>query len=225
MAYSSNDLPRSTPPCIDSNAADVASQAGKRRSATAAGPALSDRLERFIAFEPMSGCWLWTGTSSRKGYGGFDRRGAHRVAYETLRGPIPVGLTLDHLCRTPACVNPDHLEPVTMQINVLRGTGPTAINARATSCPKGHPYDPANTVVYFQAGSIHRRCRTCKADQLRESAIKRSARRLASGLCVRCGKQSLTSTHSCTTCLADTAKRVAAAKSRRRALKAYEVRP
>lgn len=79
---------------------------------------------------PLSGnCWLWTAGSMPAGYGNFMHKhennkpswiGAHRYAYEAIVGSIPDGLTLDHLCRTPACVNPDHLEPVTKAENTRR---------------------------------------------------------------------------------------------------------
>jgi len=74
-------------------------------------------------------CWLWTDRPNRFGYGRFSRRAApgverrvlaHRFAYELFEGPIPDGLTLDHLCETPACVRPEHLEPVTNAENVRR---------------------------------------------------------------------------------------------------------
>ena len=70
-------------------------------------------------------CWLWQGRPNRFGYGQFRGiRGrmimAHRFAYVLLRGPIPAGLTLDHLCETPACVRPSHLEPVTNSENLRR---------------------------------------------------------------------------------------------------------
>src|SRR5690606_41377855 len=45
---------------------------------------------------------------------------AHRVAWELLMGPIPEGLTIDHLCHNKLCVNPDHLEPVTFGENASR---------------------------------------------------------------------------------------------------------
>jgi hypothetical protein len=69
-----------------------------------------------------SGCWIWQRYINRHGYGRLARGGkrgtprqlAHRWYYERLVGPIPDGLELDHLCRNRACVNPDHLEPVTM---------------------------------------------------------------------------------------------------------------
>jgi hypothetical protein len=72
-----------------------------------------------------SGCWLWTGEMNRNGYGRVRSDGkrvmAHRRAWELLRGPIPTGLVLDHLCRNRHCCNPAHLEPVTVRENTLRG--------------------------------------------------------------------------------------------------------
>ena len=93
-----------------------------------------------------SGCWEWTGCKIWNGYGRIHqiidgKRKmilAHRAVYEILVGPIPEGLTLDHLCRNRSCVNPAHLEAITMRDNVLRGVGPTAINARKTHCINGH---------------------------------------------------------------------------------------
>lgn len=107
-------------------------------------------------------CWLWTGGKTGSGYGIFGIQGrdwlAHRFAYQLLVGPIPTGFTLDHLCRIPLCVNPDHLESVTQQENTLRGIGPAAQNARKTHCPFNHPYDLLNTDFRARGG---RRCRTC----------------------------------------------------------------
>lgn len=74
-----------------------------------------------------TGCWLWQRAKDVYGYGVLQKsanrphRLAHRLIYERHKGPIPPGLTLDHLCRNPGCVNPDHLEPVTHKVNVHRG--------------------------------------------------------------------------------------------------------
>jgi hypothetical protein len=84
---------------------------------------------------------------------------AHRVSYERYVGPIPEGAHLDHLCRNRACVNPEHLEPVSVQTNILRGVSPSAVNAAKTECLRGHPFDDENTYV-CPAGK--RRCRACK---------------------------------------------------------------
>lgn len=85
--------------------------------------------ERFWPKVDASGdCWEWTGARNPEGYGriGAGRRGsatlhAHRVAWELLVGPVPAHLELDHLCRNPRCVNPDHLEPVSRTENIRRG--------------------------------------------------------------------------------------------------------
>jgi hypothetical protein len=120
--------------------------------------------QRFWAKVDKSGdCWQWTAAKCSRGYGAFgvDRkpRRAHRVAYELVVGPIPDGLELDHLCRNPSCVNPEHLEPVTHRENMRRGTGVFGVNARKTHCNSGHLYDEANT-IWEPNGS--RRCRMCK---------------------------------------------------------------
>jgi hypothetical protein len=118
-------------------------------------------------------CWLWRPPLTPAGYGQFfptkgTRMLAHRFAYELLVGPIPQGLTLDHLCRVRNCVNPEHLEPVTIGVNGRRGNSPWAINARKTHCPKGHEYDEANTYVSPQG---RRLCRACHREYQR---IRRS---------------------------------------------------
>jgi len=71
-----------------------------------------------------NGCWTWTGSTSRRGYGQLQVNGhvvrAHRHVYGLMVGPIPAGMTLDHLCGNKPCVNPAHLEPVTARENWLR---------------------------------------------------------------------------------------------------------
>ena len=96
-------------------------------------------LEERTMWEPMSGCRLWLGPWDGL-YGTIGQKKAHRVAYEHIKGPIPEGLVLDHLCRVTICINPNHLEPVTDLMNIRRGMG----NASKTHCPQGHPYDGEN---------------------------------------------------------------------------------
>lgn len=121
------------------------------------------------------GCWTWTAHLNRSGYGVFGMDGritklAHRWSYESIKGVIPDGLQLDHLCRVRSCVNPDHLEPVTAQENIRRS--PIHYGSR-THCHNGHEYTPGNTLVRSDGG---RRCGTCKTEYTRRSR-KRVAER------------------------------------------------
>lgn len=125
--------------------------------------------ERFWAKVDKSGeCWIWTGAIQPEGYGVFragDGRTvrAHRFSYELANGPIPVGLVLDHLCRTPPCVSPFHLEAVTNRVNVVvrSVTSASALHAAQTHCKRGHLFDDANTAIVPGQHGPHRRCREC----------------------------------------------------------------
>lgn len=112
-----------------------------------------------------NGCWEWVGGLNSNGYGkmklGKASAGAHRVVYEMHRGPIPEGLHLDHLCRKPDCVNPDHLEPVTNRENMMRGENFAAKNAAKTHCHRGHPFEGDNLIV-IKRSTPGRNCRTCR---------------------------------------------------------------
>lgn len=93
----------------------------------------------------LEACWVWE--SHAKGLYveirvNKKRQGVHRHVYEMLCGPIPKGLTIDHLCRNERCVRPSHLEAVPQGVNSLRGFGLHGVNARKVRCPKGHPLPP-----------------------------------------------------------------------------------
>jgi HNH endonuclease len=75
-----------------------------------------------------AGCWEWTGAITGGECGGYPciridghTLGAHRVSYALFKGEIPDGLEPDHTCKNRKCINPDHLEAVTHQVNVRRG--------------------------------------------------------------------------------------------------------
>lgn len=102
-------------------------------------------------------CWLWNGAKGQSGHGQFWNGNrlvqAHRISYEWSVGAIPKGLTIDHICQTPPCVNPDHLQVMSMMDNVLLGS-----KVQNTHCPNGHPFSKENTFYIKTARS----CRICK---------------------------------------------------------------
>lgn len=151
--------------------------------------------ERFLEKVQKTGsCWLWKASVDPNGYGKFcyfhkgkSQSGyAHRFAFEFFNGiKISDDKEIDHLCRVPGCVNPEHLQAVTHQENVLRGDvphlkqlypeirrgrGPRAFGGK---CRNGHDWIPENVRSY----SGIRRCITCQRD-----AWKRKYRRKMAAL-------------------------------------------
>jgi HNH endonuclease len=108
-------------------------------------------------------CWLWQGAIQSRGYGSFGPGGksrsalAHRISYELAYGVVPPGLTLDHLCRVRACVNPRHLEPVTLEENSRRGSP----NTGKVACKRGHILSGDNLILRKDG---RRWCRACKRE-------------------------------------------------------------
>ena len=131
------------------------------------GPAPRPAIERFWEKVDKRGpdeCWEWQGTLY-KGYGSFHmERGfattAQRASHLLLKGPIPEGYEVDHLCKNPACVNPAHLEAVPPVVNLMRSDAPCAQNARKTHCKRGHEFTDANT--YIEPPNGTRRCLICR---------------------------------------------------------------
>jgi hypothetical protein len=120
-------------------------------------------------------CWLWAGGFHSEGYGicrvkidgKWCEERAHRLMYENMVGKIPVGLVIDHLCRVKSCINPLHLETVTIGENVLRGTGTSAQNAKKSHCPRGHEYDTRQRAH----GGFMRGCSVCVRAKARARAL------------------------------------------------------
>lgn len=146
-------------------------------------PAKPSPIEHMLAHVAItsSGCWEWLGARSDTGYGHFRVDGreqyVHRLSYEHFIGPIPDGLTIDHVwargCVSRACCNPAHLEAVTYRVNVLRGNGMSARHARQIECVNGHPLSGSNLYIPPRGG---RMCRQCQRERNRLTAARRRAR-------------------------------------------------
>ena len=142
-----------------------------------------DTLDRVLGrcVETEAGCWEYTGMI-HDGYGVLGAtpaegtRRVHRIVWIRLRGPVPDGLVLDHLCRNRACCNPEHMEPVPQGENIRRGMTGAAASARhakRTHCARGHAFTEGNT-YRRQDG---RRCRTCSLERRRRERLDGPAAR------------------------------------------------
>jgi len=126
-------------------------------------------FEKHAWGDPNSGCWIWSLTLDKRGYGqisiGSTKDGTarvvkpHRLAWELYRGPLQNGVNIDHrVCRNKWCVNPWHLALCTKLENAEQPDGMIGIKRAKTHCPHGHPYSGDNLYVTSQG---FRQCIAC----------------------------------------------------------------
>lgn len=147
--------------CHRESARKAMEKARRTRANQIIYPQSQTELKRFFEKVDQSGdCWVWIGVLQNRGYGAITIRGtnvlAHRASYLIVHGSIPNELELDHLCRNRACVNPEHLEPVTHQENMRRSP---LRQTKLVRCGRGH-----DNWVEYPSG---RKCRTCGRDRKR----------------------------------------------------------
>lgn len=119
-------------------------------------------------------CFIWQGSTTLDGYAEVKIQGkklrAHRVIYAEVVGDIPDGYHIDHLCHVVGCINPDHLEPVTLIENNRRRR---MAQKTETHCARGH--DASNRNKYGD-------CRICKRDNERRRCHERTLRNRPTGM-------------------------------------------
>lgn len=160
-------------------------------------PVMDTTIERFYRHVDRNGpvaqhrpdlgpCHLWTASCFGSGYGQFKvaykNWRAHRWLWLETRGPVPERRVLDHFaCDNRACVNLDHLRPVTERENLLRSqTTVAAVNRAKTHCPQGHPYSGDNLVIREKDNA--RICVACRARVSRESQQRKRDREKAAAV-------------------------------------------
>jgi hypothetical protein len=144
-------------------------------------PKQSPESRFWAKVQKTDGCWLWVGSRMGSGYGQFgyaagDLRMAHRMAYEFVKGTIPDGLDIDHLCRNRSCVKPDHLEAVTHRENMVRGETFAARNATKTHCKNGHPLSGSNLINQARGDRVCRICANARVRELKRTNPEYKAR-------------------------------------------------
>lgn len=139
---------------------------------------MKTQLERFMEkVKKLDSCWIWMGSNNGVGYGEIRINNkkvyAHRWSVENLSDrKIPDGMQIDHLCRNPSCVNPDHLEIVTSAMNVRRGLVAGKHPERMKEyCSNGHLY---SKYEYQRPDGKGRNCAECVRNRAREYARRKN---------------------------------------------------
>jgi hypothetical protein len=155
---------------LDTSAAPLTTHQPDRSRSTMAALKLTPYERVMARCVRQGGCLVWQGARTSNGYGqiAISRRTVrvHRLVYEHCIGPIPDGLTIDHVaargCTSRACCEISHLQAVTRGENALRGTGPTAANATKTHCPQGHELTGDNLRRSALLRRSRRECNICR---------------------------------------------------------------
>lgn len=158
-------------------------------------PKGSEEFRFWFRVDKSADCWTWT---AARGAGKFDYGyfwtdskklvKAHRYSYALANGPIPEGMVICHRCDNPPCVRPDHLFLGTQKDNIrdMDAKGRGRRMAKRTHCPKGHPYDEANTALRKDGAQACRACRKL----WRETSRARRVAESAGVACPQCGADS-----------------------------------
>ena len=128
-------------------------------------PDIKKRLFSKINKSGPNGCWVWTDSLTRAGYGRFRvgkmKYFSHRLTYTLEKGAIPAGYDIHHKCENPACTNPDHLQPASKADHLILlnpNSQPNRFKAQ-THCKHGHEFTPDN--IYWIKGKW-RGCKQCR---------------------------------------------------------------
>ncbi|PZE23874.1 HNH endonuclease signature motif containing protein [Curtobacterium sp. MCBD17_028] len=133
--------------------------------------------ERFE--ENESGCHLSTYSTGSHGYAqiGWQQAAerhvvlAHRAAWTAANGPVPVGMTLDHICRERRCVNVEHLRLLSNFENGRRNTG---VDFPLGQCAHGHGDEHLRTYTR-SGGKKSLGCSICRSEMQRRYREKAAA--------------------------------------------------
>lgn len=148
------------------------------------------RFNKKYIIDQNTGCWIWQDAlNGINGYGRFwngsREQYAHRFSYETYKKRIPEGFTIHHKCLNKQCVNPEHLEAMSLGDNLRQPDHFIGQQILQTHCKRNHEFTPENT--YYQAGTNKRSCIICRnMSDKKHKAIQKEQKQLNKKVRTRC---------------------------------------
>lgn len=141
---------------------------------------LLDRIESKYEAVTESGCWIWTASVNKAGYGQISMPGrpmlAHRVCWEFYKGPIPNGKFICHKCDTPGCINPDHMfvgdHRDNMQDMRNKGRAPKVESAKGDKNKSSKISNETALAIFNAEGPQREICKTFNVSRSTLQAIK-----------------------------------------------------